>query len=299
MRYHKKSDYSIKFASIIAEKAADGLLFLSYWDLPYGNFIYSYIDVAVDQYGFSTLSIDRFGIGNSSVADPLNIIQAPAEMSAIYEITKKLRNGTIPYVPHAFKKVVHVGHSFGSILTYNMVAKYPRASDGIILTGYSQNSSFLFATIADWNSKLARLNQPLRFGNVSSTAIKQALSMIINPALNKTSIEEFILKHNIRIAEINSIVQSTELGDLTTGYNSINQPNMRDLPTGYLTWADASSNQYAFLFPGFFDPSILNSAESTKMPYTLGELLTLGSSPKINMFKGPVQVITGSKPSHC
>jgi len=294
---YKGSVYSIIFAPIAAEKAADGLLFLSYWDLPYNNFNYSYIDVAVDHYGFSTLSIDRFGIGNSSVADPLSIIQAPAEMSAIYEITKKLRNGTVPHVPQAFETVVHVGHSFGSILTYNMVAKYPHASDGIVLTGYSQNASFLFATIADWNSKLARLNQPLRFGNMSSTAMKQALSMIINPTLNKT-FEKPLWIYNITIAEINSVVQSSGLGDFITGYNSINQANMRDLPTGYLTWADASSNQYTFLYPGFFDPSVLNFAESTKMPYTLGELLTIGSSPKINMFKGPVQVVTGSKPSH-
>ena len=44
--------------------------FLSYWDIPYSNFNYSYIDVAVDKYGFCTLSIDRLGIGNSSIADP-------------------------------------------------------------------------------------------------------------------------------------------------------------------------------------------------------------------------------------
>ena len=219
-------------------------------------------------------------------------------MSALYEITKKLRDGTVPYVPYAFQKVVHVGHSFGSVLTFNLVAKYPQASDGIILTGYSQNVSFFFATVTDWNSKLARLNQPLRFGNVSSTAIKQALSMFIDPESNATSIKKFLADYQISTTDIQSIIESTEVGDLLTGLDPVNQPQTQNLPTGYLTWSDASSNQYAFLYPGFFDPRILKFAESTKMPYTLGELLTIGSSPKTNGFKGPVQVVTGSKLPH-
>ena len=94
----------------------------SYWDLPYNSCNYSYIDVAVDKYGFSTLSIDRLGIGKSSTADPLHVVQVPAELSAIYELTKMLRRGSLPHVPKAFSKVVHVGHSLGSILSYNLAA---------------------------------------------------------------------------------------------------------------------------------------------------------------------------------
>lgn len=84
----------------------------SYWDLSYNNYNYSYIDVAVAA-GYHTVSIDRFGIGNSSHADPLNIVQAPAEVSALHEITSMLRNGTFPSVSHKFGKVVH-GKCFSS-----------------------------------------------------------------------------------------------------------------------------------------------------------------------------------------
>jgi hypothetical protein len=84
----------------------------SYWDLSYNNYNYSYIDVAVAA-GYHTVSIDRFGIGNSSHADPLNIVQAPAEVSALHEITSMLRNGTFPSVSHKFGKVVH-GECFSS-----------------------------------------------------------------------------------------------------------------------------------------------------------------------------------------
>ena len=203
----------------------------------------------------------------------------------------------MPHVPHIFKKVVHVGHSFGSVLTYNLVASYPDTSDGIILSGYSQNASFFSAIIAGWNSKIARLNQPLRFGDVGSTAAKQALSKFISPEFNTTSFEKFLAENNISAADVQSVIESTELGDLITGFDLMSQPQAQNLPTGYLTWSDASSNLYGFLYPGFFDPKILTFTESTKMPYTLGELLTIGSSPKTTTFKGPVQVITGSKPS--
>ena len=50
----------------------------SYWDLPFKNFNYSYVSVAVDQYGYSTLAWDRLGIGVSSHGDPLAEIQAPS-----------------------------------------------------------------------------------------------------------------------------------------------------------------------------------------------------------------------------
>lgn len=138
----------------------------TYWDLPYGNYNYSYVNMAVDTYGYSTLAIDRFGIGSSSIADPLSVIQAPATMSAMYEITKKLRAGTLPGVPQRFQQVIHVGHSFGSVLTYELVSEHPDASDGIILTGYSQNGSYVSAATAALNLQLARLNDPARFGTL-------------------------------------------------------------------------------------------------------------------------------------
>ena len=64
--------------------------------------------MAVDQYKYSTLAIDRLGIGNSSHGEPLNEIQAPIEVAALAELTKQLRAGTFPGVK-AINKVVHVG----------------------------------------------------------------------------------------------------------------------------------------------------------------------------------------------
>lgn len=114
----------------------------SYWDVPYNNYNYSYSNVAVDHYGYSTFSWDRLGIGMSQHGEPVNEIQAFLEVEALKALTDKLRAGSIPGAP-SFKKVVHVGHSFGSEHTYLLTAKYPGSSDGIALTGFSQNGSFV------------------------------------------------------------------------------------------------------------------------------------------------------------
>ncbi|KAL8729722.1 MAG: hypothetical protein Q9166_004550 [cf. Caloplaca sp. 2 TL-2023] len=266
----------------------------TYWDLPFNDYNYSYIDVAVDHYGFCTLSIDRLGEGNSSKADPLSVLQAPAEMSALYQLTMMLRNGTLPNVPQAFNKIVHVGHSFGSALSYLLAVMYPTASDALILTGFSQNGSFLSTTVASWDSKLARLSQPLKFGNISYTAVSDALPTLSASLSNATDISNSLSKYNITLGEVQQALQTTDLGDLLAGLQPTQLPHMADLPSGYLTWTDAGSNQYAFLLPKFFDPSILQFAEASKFPYTLGELLTIGSAPMMApMFKGPVQILNG------
>ncbi|KAH7409126.1 hypothetical protein BKA64DRAFT_388116 [Cadophora sp. MPI-SDFR-AT-0126] len=54
----------------------------TYWDLPYNDYNYSYLNVATDKYKYCTSSFDRLGIGNSSHGEPLNEIQAFLEIAA-------------------------------------------------------------------------------------------------------------------------------------------------------------------------------------------------------------------------
>lgn len=260
---------------------------------------------------FSTLSIDRFGIGESSHADPLNAVQAPAEVSAIHEITKMLRSGTFPRTRRAFEKVVHVGHSFGSVQSYMLSALDPTASDAIILTGWSNNKTWLPETLADWNVHIARENQPLRFGSQTgskgrkddSSPVASVLhivsSLFPKSGQSKSDTADPVavftqafqdLGIPLTANEIQDIMSTTELGDVVNRANGEPQ----DLPTGYLTWSDYTANQYAFLAPPFFDPAIGQFAESTKQPVTLGELFTLGNgAPDTTPFTGPVLVFTG------
>ncbi|KAI7353072.1 hypothetical protein KC354_g11718 [Hortaea werneckii] len=115
----------------------------SYWDVPFNYPNYSYVADAVDNQGYSTFAWDRLGIGMSSHGDPIKEIQAYLEVDALRALTEKLREGSISGIDNKFNTVVHVGHSFGSEHSYLLTAKYPDLSDGIVLTGFSRNGSFL------------------------------------------------------------------------------------------------------------------------------------------------------------
>ncbi|CAD6444632.1 2bee58ee-68e3-4ef4-b72e-cfb7ab717c3f [Sclerotinia trifoliorum] len=246
----------------------------TYWDLPFDNHNYSYVDVAVDQYGYSTLAIDRLGIGESSKADPTSIIQAPAELSAIIEVTKLLRAGSLPDVIISKpNKLVHVGHSFGSILSYGLVSAHPEITDGLILQGFSIDSSALAQTIAGFNIQSASVNQPYKFGPPSFEPLFDAALSLLQSALSK-------------------------IGSFYIAGSNQNNGNIyaQDLPNGYITWANLGSNQFAFLAPPYYDPAIAEYTEEHKEPFTTGEILTIAGQPSsAPEFTGPVLVLTGNE----
>jgi pimeloyl-ACP methyl ester carboxylesterase len=134
----------------------------SYWDFPFSNYDYSYVNRALDA-GHSTLTWDRLGIGHSSHGDPINEIQIFLEISALKALTDIARDGHLCGVSHKFDKTVHVGHSFGSAMTYGLTAMYPNITHGIILTGFSHVAQFMayfalganFAPVSD-NDMLAK-----------------------------------------------------------------------------------------------------------------------------------------------
>ena len=114
----------------------------SYWDFSYNSYNYSYVRDAVDQHGYSTFAWDRLGIGMSThFQDPINEGQLWIEVAALKCLTEGLRNQQIGGTSAQFQKIVHVGHSFGSSQTYALTAADPTISDGIVLTGFSQNGT--------------------------------------------------------------------------------------------------------------------------------------------------------------
>jgi pimeloyl-ACP methyl ester carboxylesterase len=264
----------------------------SYWDLDYNNYNYSYVNTALAA-GYSTLAIDRFGIGNSTHGDPFNEIQAQAEVEALNAVTTKLRKGEVPEIGHAYQKVVHVGHSFGSVQSYWLSALYPENTDGVILTGYSGVGMFLPYIVTGWNLHSARLNQPLRLGNASNEGVMKlaqqyGVSESIVPAFTK-----FLNSADVGLSEqeVGDIINTTEVLDLITGYN---KPTFKyNYPSGYMVSSDLTSLAYAFLYPGNYDVDFAIQGEQTKQPVTTGELLTIGSAPMMSPFTGPVLVITG------
>ena len=205
--------------------------------------------------------------------------------------------GTLPTVDHAFNEsgtIVNVGHSFGSQQSYALAALYPDITDALILTGFSFNASALLSTIASFNTKIARLNQPARFGSTNAAVVIDTLVAAANGSdYSMRSAMSALSSLNLTIQDVTYIAQSTEIWDIIAGYNMMPAPIPQDLPTGYLTWSDAQVNQYNFIFPAGADTDIIYYSEQNKQPFTVGELLTLGGAPPVSPFTGPVQVVTG------
>jgi pimeloyl-ACP methyl ester carboxylesterase len=67
-----------------------------------------------------------------------------------------------------------------------------------------------------------------------------------------------------------------------------------NLPDGYVISGTPGANAYQFSLVSHVDPGLLDYAEKTKQPATVGELLTAGSLPFVNAFTGPVLVLTGN-----
>ncbi|KAI1744793.1 Alpha/Beta hydrolase protein [Xylaria scruposa] len=117
----------------------------TYWDIAPG---YSYVDVA-SAAGYATLSYDQLGVGKSDHPDPIQTVQATAQVAVTHELVGLLRNGGLG--AYRFDKVVGVGHSAGSTLTQGITTQYPRDFDAVILSGTSASAASVPLTVAAFN----------------------------------------------------------------------------------------------------------------------------------------------------
>ncbi|KAM3515325.1 hypothetical protein MY11210_001066 [Beauveria gryllotalpidicola] len=139
----------------------------SYWDYPFASYNYSYVAHALAA-GHSTLAWDRLGIAQSSHGDPVQEIQLALEVEALHQLTLRARGGDANHhlcglaAGHRFARTAHVGHSFGSAMTYALASKYPDITDAIVLTGFSQAPEYmaLFALGADF-APVAAVSSPV------------------------------------------------------------------------------------------------------------------------------------------
>jgi pimeloyl-ACP methyl ester carboxylesterase len=206
----------------------------SYWDLTYRDPDYSYIISAVDKYGYSTFAWDRLGIGESQHGDPLKEIQATLELAALVALTQGLRAGSIQGVSQRFDKVVHVGHSFGSILSYALTRDVPDISDGLVLTGYAGNGTFIPYFLLGGN-----------FVSVTTTSLSSKYSAGYfacgNPSGVQTNFfardhfDQDILPFAYATAQPVTVGELLTIGSIGAGVNRFSKPVMiitgdRDLP---------------------------------------------------------------------
>ncbi|KAK7887907.1 hypothetical protein LTR67_009301 [Exophiala xenobiotica] len=144
-----------------------------YWDPELDRENQSYVEASLKA-GYSILTYDRLGAGQSDHPDAYSVVQAPLELEILRQLTLMARNGTLysfagkaqPADDPVFNgltrpnKVVHVGHSFGSFLTSALLAKYPSLTDGAIITGYFYGKYLGAPGMASWGVDFAATSSP-------------------------------------------------------------------------------------------------------------------------------------------
>lgn len=104
----------------------------NYWDLPYQPHRYSYVNSAVKA-GYATFNIDRLGVGQSDYP-PALLANPDTHVDTVQQVVRALRGGEMDGVA-SFEKVILVGHSFGTWISWEVAQRYNDV-DGIIASGY-------------------------------------------------------------------------------------------------------------------------------------------------------------------
>lgn len=136
------------------------------------------MDAALAQ-GYAVLAYDRLGAGLSSLPDAYDDLQVPLQGEVLRALTELALNGTIVTVSektggsssikeYTAQKVVHVGHSYGSIVTNWFLGQYGSLSAGAILTGFLIDSEFANLKVEIADLSYAPEHNPALFENRTS-----------------------------------------------------------------------------------------------------------------------------------
>lgn len=87
--------------------------------------------------------------------------QGTVQLAILQQLTTLLRSGKYTGSLGLPSKIVHIGHSFGSVLSNALVATTPDLSDAAILTGIGYASGDSFGTFVEaWGLRIATLQAP-------------------------------------------------------------------------------------------------------------------------------------------
>lgn len=200
-----------------------------YWDAQVNPQEHSYVDAALAA-GYSILTYDRIGCGQSTHPD-FTEPQAPAEVEVLRGVTEMARNGTLmQYATNlpgsfnpsiAFDKVIHIGHSYGSFVTYTLTSMYPELSDGVQFTGDLFDKELAQIRITAVDSHYALEDDPVLFANSSTGYVVSAtastlqtnfFSSRVNETTNIGGFEPEVLKYAFSIRQP---VTTAQLGSAT------------------------------------------------------------------------------------
>ncbi|KAJ4305543.1 hypothetical protein N0V90_001074 [Kalmusia sp. IMI 367209] len=135
--------------------------------------------------GYSTLSIDNLGNGESDHPDPVDVVQFPLQSQILLEIIHGLRAGNLSSscIQKKFDNVIMVTHSYGSLHGRQLSIQHPDdAADAYILTATASNLVGIQTVIGTVAAGSASAYDPVRLGELppayiafKSTGLKDVL----------------------------------------------------------------------------------------------------------------------------
>ncbi|ORY29832.1 Alpha/Beta hydrolase protein [Naematelia encephala] len=139
----------------------------AYWNVQLDNKTDNSFAESAAAAGWSTLSYDRLGVGNSSHPNGLTTVQINYEIAQSIGIAQALRNGYLSDLGK-WSKVVGVGHSYGSNLLTGVAAINPGVFDALVLTGFTNNATQGPLGLAGFSSTIASVAYPSRFSSLGN-----------------------------------------------------------------------------------------------------------------------------------
>lgn len=137
-QYCTPKEHAKKNSSLIV--AVHGVGFdHTYWNFNYKD--YSFIRHAAS-HGYSVFAFDRLGCGKSSKPSKggFSVVQSPHELAILKEILRQTRQ-TSNVGGSKHSKITLIGHSYGSVQGQAISAQSPDLIEGLVLTGFSTNST--------------------------------------------------------------------------------------------------------------------------------------------------------------
>ncbi|ETN36815.1 uncharacterized protein HMPREF1541_07802 [Cyphellophora europaea CBS 101466] len=197
-----------------------------YWDSGHKPEEHSYVYASLAA-GYSILTYDRLGAGKSDIPDAYRGVQFGIELDILRQITQKARDGTLaPEAKDADAqmfgkpgKIVHIGHSLGSVLTTAFLATYPEETDGGIITGFALNEYFGTTGFSSWYAQYAATADPAwDRGSGYIVNQKSGIQVVFFGGDPSTAFTKELLDYG------DAIKQPVPVGELVSGSQIIGRP---------------------------------------------------------------------------
>ncbi|KAI6835734.1 hypothetical protein KC340_g5044 [Hortaea werneckii] len=134
-----------------------------YWDVQLEPEERSWVNTALRE-GYAILNYDRLGVGQSDHPDAYRVVQAELELDILRSLTQMTRNRTFHRAMGAKTdaplRTIHVGHSFGSLLTSAFIARFPELSDAAVINGYVATEFLGSVGTASWSAQYVANARP-------------------------------------------------------------------------------------------------------------------------------------------